>query len=118
MAPCTIWCWATTLPCDSRLSARSHIMSKASLTCATVRIAWWMRPPPRRRCASPLAPLSGPGGGGVGGHAPVVVADVVVQDGIVHDLHARRLPRDHVHAVGAHHEDDVGPGPGAGEPLL
>ncbi len=60
MASCTIWCSAITLPCDSRLSARSHIMSRASLTCATVRIAWWIRPPPSRRWASTLAPSSGP----------------------------------------------------------
>ena len=48
------------LPCDSRLRARSHIMSKASLHWAIVRIAWWMRPPPSRRWASTRAPSSGP----------------------------------------------------------
>ena len=57
---CTIWCSAMIFPCDSRLSARSHIMSKANLHWAIVRIAWWMRPPPNRRWANTLAPFSGP----------------------------------------------------------
>ena len=60
MALCTIWCSAMTLPWDSRLRARSHIMSKARLHWAMARMAWWMRPPPSRRWASTLAPSSGP----------------------------------------------------------
>ena len=60
IASWTIWCSAITLPCDCRLSARSHIMSKASFTWATVRMAWWIRPPPSRRWASTRAPSSGP----------------------------------------------------------
>ena len=36
----TIWWSPMILPCDSRLRARSHIMSKASLHWAIVRIAW------------------------------------------------------------------------------
>ena len=38
-------------PCTSRLSARSHIASMAFWAMPMVRMAWWMRPPPRRVCA-------------------------------------------------------------------
>ncbi len=60
MALWTIWCSAMTLPWDSRLSARSHIMSNARLHWAMARMAWWIRPPPSRRWASTFAPSSGP----------------------------------------------------------
>src|SRR5215211_1828599 len=105
------------LPCDSRLSARSHIMSNASLHWAMVRMAWWMRPPPRRRWASTLAPSSGPSRWSRG-HPHLVVDDVVVVAWLGHDLDARRLTGHHEHAVGAHDEEDVGDTAGAGEPLL
>ena len=48
---CTICFDASTEPCVCRLTARSHIMSIAFWQTPTVRIAWWMRPPPRRVCA-------------------------------------------------------------------
>ena len=40
--------------CGTR--ARSHIMSNARCTRPTVRMAWWMRPPPRRVWATTKAP--------------------------------------------------------------
>ena len=54
----------------------------------------------------------------VEGHAHVVVDDVVVGAGLGLDLDAGRLARHHEHAVGAHHEEDVGDPTRAGEPLL
>ena len=51
-------------------------------------------------------------------HAHVVVLDVVVVARHGHDLDARRLTGHDVHAVRAHHEEDVGDAAGAGEPLL
>jgi hypothetical protein len=57
---CSIWIhesaiitWTSCLrasvsPFVSRDNARSHIIPKACLTTPTVRIAWWIRPPPRR----------------------------------------------------------------------
>ena len=54
----------------------------------------------------------------VGGHPHVVVLDVVVVAGLGHDLDAWGVARHHEHAVGAHHEEDVGDPAGAGEPLL
>src|SRR4029079_17344528 len=41
-----IWCWPSSLPCDSRDTARSHMMSKARDAWPIQRIAWWMRRPP------------------------------------------------------------------------
>ncbi len=60
MRSCTIWCCATTLPWLVRDRARSHMMSKARWHWASPRMAWWMRPPASRFCASTLAPFSGP----------------------------------------------------------
>src|ERR1039457_601135 len=54
----------------------------------------------------------------VGWHADLVIANVIVQRGVLGYLYPWRLARHHEHAVDAHHEDDVGPRPGAGEPLL
>ena len=54
----------------------------------------------------------------VEGHPHLVVDDVVVVARLGQDLHARRLARHDEHAVGAHHEQDVGDAPGAREPLL
>ncbi len=52
------------------------------------------------------------------GHAHVAVDDVVVVARLRHDLHTGRLAGHHEHAVGAHHEEDVGDPARAGEPLL
>ena len=43
-----------------RESARSHIASRHTLSVATERIAWWIRPPDRRVCAIANALPSGP----------------------------------------------------------
>ena len=48
---CTICFFASSAPCVERDSTRSPIMSIARWHIPTVRIAWWMRPPPRRVCA-------------------------------------------------------------------
>ena len=48
MKPWTNCFSASSPPDTSRLRARSHIMSKARLHMPMVRMAWWMRPPPRR----------------------------------------------------------------------
>ena len=92
-------------------------MSKAFLHWAIVRIAWWMRPPPRRRWAKHLGAVFG-AEEVVERYAHVVVDDVVVarREGL--DLHAGRVAGHHEHAVGAHHEEDVGGAAGRGEPLL
>ena len=92
-------------------------MSNASLHCAIVRIAWWMRPPPRRRCASTLAPSSGPSRWS-SGNAHVAVDDVVVVAGLGLDVDTRRVARHDEHAVRAHDEEDVGDASGTREPLL
>ncbi|CAB5005962.1 unannotated protein [freshwater metagenome] len=42
---------ASSEPCEYRESARSHIMSNARRAWPSQRIAWWMRPGPRRFCA-------------------------------------------------------------------
>ena len=47
-------------PLVSRLIARSHIMSNAASHWPTHRIAWWMRPPFRRFCASTKPSPSSP----------------------------------------------------------
>ncbi len=39
---------ASRLPWVSRLSTRSHNRSRARWQVATVRMAWWTRPPPSR----------------------------------------------------------------------
>ncbi len=39
---------ASRLPWVSRLSTRSHSRSRARWQVATVRMAWWTRPPPSR----------------------------------------------------------------------
>ncbi len=44
----------------------------------------------------------------VEGDPDLVVADVVVVPGVVHDLDPRGVPRHHEHAVGAHDDEDVG----------
>ena len=46
------WVW--------RDSARSHIMSNIFFALAMERMAWWMRPPPSRRCATSNALPSPP----------------------------------------------------------
>ncbi len=76
-----------------------------------------MRPPPSRRCANTFAPFGGPRRWSSGTRTSRV-DDVVVVARLGHDLHARCLSRHHEHAVGAHHEQDVGDPARRGEPLL
>ena len=60
MACLTVWNSAMSCPRECREITRSHIMSSASFTWATARMAWWIRPPPRRNWATWRAPPSGP----------------------------------------------------------
>ena len=106
-----------TLPCDSRLSARSHIMSKASLHCAMrahrVVDATAAEPTLREHLRAIFGAEQM-----VERHADVVVDDVVVVARLGHDLDAGCLAGDDEHAVRAHHEQQVCDPAGAREPLL
>ena len=55
---CTICLRPNISPCVNRDTARSHIMSNAFCTWPTVRMAWWIRPPPSRVWATTNAPAS------------------------------------------------------------
>ena len=64
-------------PACTRDTARSHIMSKMRRTSPTVRMAWWMRPPPSRVWATTKPRRAAEQV--VGGDAHVLVAHVAVR---------------------------------------
>ncbi len=76
-----------------------------------------MRPPPEAPLGQHLGTVLG-AEEVIEGDAHLVVDDVVVVAGLGHDLDAGGLARHDVHAVRAHHEEDVGHPAGAREPLL
>ena len=87
----TIWCSPMIRPCDSRLSARSHIMSKASVALGDG--AHGVVDPAAAQAA--LGEYLGPVLGSeqmVEGYADLVVDDVVVVAGLGLDLDARAYP--------------------------
>ena len=57
---CTVCFSASGPPWATRLTARSHIMSKARFDWPSQRMAWWILPGPRRSWASAKPAPSSP----------------------------------------------------------
>jgi hypothetical protein len=93
--------------------ARSHIMSSARRASPIVRIAWWMRPPPRRTCATTkacpgLPSMCSPARARRRSCRYPCVAFSVIPADVAHDLQPRASGRhdEHRHAlVAAAHRD-------------